>query len=51
MIGALGVGLLLSTLETQMQATLISFFIIMFCTNGWPVYPIGVHASMGAGII
>lgn len=31
LIGALGVGLLLSTLaETQMQATLISFFIIMF---------------------
>ena len=31
LIGALGVGLLLSTLvDTQMQATLFSFFIVMF---------------------
>jgi len=31
LIGALGVGLLLSTFsDTQMQATLISFFIVMF---------------------
>ena len=40
LIGALGVGLLLSTLvDTQMQATLFSFFIVMFFVLMGGLYP------------